>query len=358
MEELKGNTKKRKWQQLTERDRYKIEAYIAAGQSKASIAKLLGKSRRTIQREIKMGLTEQKRLNPSNSKSVEQGLYITEWVYLADAAQRIHDERAARKGRGLKIGHDLRLADFIEKKIKEDKWSPDATIGRIKADGMQFEVSICTKTVYNYIDTNVFRELTNKDLLRKRNKKKRSYKKIRKVALNNVKGTSISERPDEANERTEKGHWEIDLVVGKQGTKPVILTLVERLSRKSIYILARDKTQEEIIHALERAQKRVGGDFNHVFKTITADNGSEFLNSEGIKRAGKCDEVYYAHPYSSWERGSNENGNSILRRFIPKGTDLSKLTQRELRRIEDWVNNYPRRILGYRTANEVAAGSG
>jgi len=92
-----------------------------------------------------------------------------------------------------------------------------------------------------------------------------------------------------------------------------------------------------------------------VFKSITADNGSEFLDSEAIKKAAKCDEVYYAHPYSSWERGSNENGNRILRRFIPKGTDIGKLTHSELQRIEDWVNNYPRKILGYKSANQIAA---
>lgn len=90
-----------------------------------------------------------------------------------------------------------------------------------------------------------------------------------------------------------------------------------------------------------------------MFKSITADNGSEFLNHTGIKEAAGCGEVYYAHPYSSWERGSNENGNKILRRFIPKGTDINNVTEEELQRYEDWVNNYPRRILKYKTANEI-----
>jgi IS30 family transposase len=187
----------------------------------------------------------------------------------------------------------------------------------------------------------------------KKNKKKRGHKKIRTVALNNLKGKSISERPKEADERTEKGHWEIDLVVGKQGTKPVILTLVERVSRNSLYILVKNKTQKEVIAAIKRAKRRVGGDFSEVFKSITADNGLEFLDGEAIKAAAKCGDVYYAHPYSSWERCSNENGNRILRRFIPKGSDIGQLTARQLRRIEDWVNNYPRKILNYKTASEV-----
>ena len=117
----------------------------------------------------------------------------------------------------------------------------------------------------------------------------------------------------------------------------------------------KNKTQKEVIKAIKKLRRRVGGNFDEVFKTITADNGSEFLDSEAIKKAAKCDEVYYAHPYSSWERGSNENGNRILRRFIPKGTDIGKITATQLQKIEDWVNNYPRKIFGYKTANEMAA---
>jgi IS30 family transposase len=298
-------------------------------------------------------MVEQKRENPSTNKNAP--LYLVEMVYKADTAQMRREENASRKGRGLKIGHDQKLADYIEDKIKKEKWSPDAIVGRIKVEGTEFETTICTKTVYNYIDKSVFRDVTNKDLWEKKDGKKRNYKKIRTVALNNTKGKSINERPKEADERTEKGHWEIDLVVGKQGTKPVILTLVERVSRKSLYILLKNKTQKEVIAAVKRARRRVGGDFSEVFKSITADNGSEFLDSEGIKAAAKCSEVYYAHPYSSWERGSNENGNRILRRFVPKGTDIGKLTAGQLRRIEDWVNNYPRKILGYKTASETFA---
>ena len=275
-------------------------------------------------------------------------------MYLADVGQRKHDERAANKGRGLKIGHDHKLAKYIENKIKNEKWSPDAVIGRIKAEGLSFETSICTKTLYNYIDGGIFAGISNKDLLMKKDGVKKDYKKVRTVALNNKNAKSISERPKEADERTEPGHWEIDLVVGKQGTKPSILTLVDRKTRKSLYILVKNKTQKEVIAAIKRARRRVGGNFNDVFKTITADNGSEFLDSEAIKKAAKCCEVYYAHPYSSWERGSNENGNRILRRFVPKSTDIGMLTQKELQRIEDWVNNYPRRIFAYKTANEVA----
>jgi IS30 family transposase len=134
-----------------------MEGYIEAGKSAAEIEELLKKSKRTIERERKLGLVEQKRMNPSFKKN--EPLYIVELVYKADVAQRRREERAANKGRGLKIGHDQELADYIEEKIKVEKWSPDAIIGRIKADGLKFKTSICTKTVYNYIDAGIFREV-------------------------------------------------------------------------------------------------------------------------------------------------------------------------------------------------------
>jgi len=339
-------TKARKWEHLKEKDRYKIEALSQQGYTPVEIGASLTpkRDRRTIEREIKRGLTVQR-----NSDLTER------MVYLADVGQKKYEERASRKGRALKIGSDHKLANHIEDKIKNDKWSPDVVLGRIKVEGLQFETSICTKTLYNYIDRELFAGISNKDLLIKKDGAKRNYKKIRTVALNNKDGKSITERPREADERTEPGHWEIDLVVGKQGTRSVILTLVDRATRKSLYVFVKNKTQKEVIKAIKKVRRRVGGNFSNVFKTITADNGSEFLDNEAIKKAAKCDEVYYAHPYSSWERGSNENGNRILRRFVPKGTDIGKLTEIEIQRIEDWVNNYPRKIFGYKTANEMAA---
>jgi len=306
MDQGQNSTKRRKWEHLSEKERYKIEALSQQGLTPAEIGASLNprRDRRTIEREIARGLTMQR-----NSDLTDRS------VYLADVGQRKHEEAGAHKGRGLKIGHDHKLARYIEDKIKKEKWSPDAIIGNIRTDGLRFETSICTKTVYNYIDKGIFSGISNKDLWVKKEGKKRDYKKIRTVALNNKTGKSITERPKEADERTEQGHWEIDLVVGKQGTKPVILTLVERKTRKSLYVLMKNKTQKEAVAAIKRVRRRVGGNFGEVFKTITADNGSEFLDSDAIKKAAKCGEVYYAHPYSSWERGSNENGNRILRRF-------------------------------------------
>jgi IS30 family transposase len=328
---------------LKEAERYKIEGYKQIGKSNREIARIMGRSHSAINEEIKRGNVRQLKSDLTE---------IT--VYKADYAQMKADEASKNKGAGLKIGNDHGLVEFLEKKIRDEKFSPDAALAAARKQG-GFRNMICTRTLYTYIDKNLFLGISNKDLSVKKNGKKREYKRVRKVALNNRSGKSISERPESAESREEPGNWEIDLVAGKQGTKPVILTLVERKSRKSLYVLLRNKTQAEVIKALDKLRKRVGGNFSRVFRSITADNGSEFLDHEGMKRAMGCEEIYYAHPYSSWERGSNENGNRMLRRFIPKGTDISKITEEELQRYEDWVNNYPRRVLDYKTANEAFA---
>jgi IS30 family transposase len=142
------------------------------------------------------------------------------------------------------------------------------------------------------------------------------------------------------------------LAVGKRGTKAAVLTLAERVSRKSLYALVENKSQDEINRALEELSERFPPE-KTVFKSITSDNGSEFSDFEGIKKALNREEVYYAHAYCSRERGSNENGNKMLRRFIPKGSGLSGLTKEVLLKYENRINNYPRRLLKYKTANEV-----
>ena len=295
MEQTNSTTKKREWQQIKEEQRYKIEGYLEVHMTQKKIAEQIGVTERTIRREIAM------------RKVIQRD---SEWrkklVYKADYAQARNEEREANKGRQLSIGKNHKLVQFLESKIRDEKFSPDAALAAArKSPGFAGQKLICTKTLYSYIDSGLFLGISNKDLLVKKDGKKRDYHEIRKVALNNKNGKSISDRPANVNNREEKGHQEIDLVVGKQGTKPVVLTLVERKSRKSLYALVKDKTQKEVTAAIRKAAKRAGGDFTYVFKSITSDNGSEFLDSEAIKAAAKCGEIYYAHPYSGWERGSN-----------------------------------------------------
>lgn len=348
--------KLRKWKQLSEQERYKIEGLLEAGHSAGEIARHLRRDRRTIQREIKRGEVVQRRENPYKSRSPEVPAYLDEPVYKADAGQRVAGERSANKGCGLKIGYDHELARHLEKRIGKDGFSPDAALGEIRVQGIRFRVTLCTRTVYNMIDRGDFLHLTNASLPVKRNRKKRKHRQVRKVALNNKAGRRIEERPETVNERAERGHWEMDLVMGSG--KGCLLVMTERFSRKEAVMKLPDKRQESVILAMDRLERRHGARFKERFKSLTMDNGSEFLDSKGLEESclypGETrTSCYYAHPYSAWERGSNENANKLIRRFIPKGTDIGKLSADAVKRIEYWMNNYPRRILAYRTAEQV-----
>lgn len=338
------NSKKNKY--LNEKERYQIESLKKLGFSNKEIGKQIGKSERTIRREIKRGTV--KLLNSDLTERYE---------YCADVAHRKYLQNASNKGPSLKIGHDHKLADYIENKIIEEKYSPDVVIGRIKENKLKFDTTICTKTLYNYIDKGIFLNLSNKHLLVKRKKQKRMYKKVSKVSLNNTVSRRIDERPLEINNREEVGHWEMDCVVSGRGSKAVLLVLTERKSRTNMIFKMNGKTQKNVISVLDKLERKHKNKFKKIFKSITMDNGCEFINQEGIERSlitkKKRTTAYYAHPYSSWERGSNENANKIIRRFIPKGANISKYKKSEIKRIEHWVNNYPRKILGYKSAIEV-----
>ena len=350
------STKKRTWKQLSEAERYKIEALVRAGHSVVFISRILCRDRRTIQRELRRGSVIQRRQNSYVSRDPAVPEYLDRMVYLADAGQRVSEERASNKGRGLKIGHDHELARYLERKIGEEKYSPDAALAAIKTSGMVFAVHLSTKTVYNMISRGDFLNLTRASLPEKRRRKKRGCGKVRRVSLNNLKGRSIDERPTCIDAREEQGHWEMDLVVGKG--RASLLVLTERVSRYEVLMKLPDKRQESVLKALDKLERRTGKRFHERFKSLTMDNGSEFLDCEGIEasciRPGtKRTTCYYAHPYSAWERGSNENANKLIRRFIPKGTDIGKLSHQAIKRIEHWMNHYPRRLLGYKTAKQA-----
>ena len=347
MDQHQFNTGIRKWKQLSERERYQIEALVKSRLTVREIAQQMGRDRRTIERELARGSVVQR-----DSELRERRCYC------ADAGQRVHEENASNKGRTLKIGYDHSLVRYIEEKIGKEKYSPDAVIGEIKVKGMRFETTICTKTLYNYIDRGLFLNIGNKDLPVKKDAKRREYRTVRSVALNNQKGRSIEERPEGIESRSEAGHWEMDSVVGKG--KACLLVLTERMSRTELLFKLKSKTQKEVKAAIDKLERKYKGKFKRIFRSITMDNGCEFLDCEGLERSCLNPETkrtvcYYAHPYSAWERGSNEAANKLIRRFVPKGSNIGNLTQADIRRIERWMNNYPRRLFGYRTANDILA---
>lgn len=348
MEQKNCTTKRPKYMHLKESERYKIEVLLAGKKRPDEIAVVLKRSRSTIYAEINRGAR------------VRMGLELKEKKeYRADIAQRDYEHKGRNKQRGLKIGHDHRLEEYIRDKILTDQYSPDAIIGEIKIKGLKFEGMICTKTLYNYIDAGILAGISNENLWEKRKRKKRNYKAIRRVSLNNRSGKSIEHRPKEVNDRLEYGHWEGDCVKGPQGQTTGLFTLTERKSLEQIIIKLQRCTQEEVQTAMDDLENRFGPQFTLKFRSITFDNGVEFLNWKSLELSflrpnKKRTAIYFAHAYSAWERGSNENQNKMIRRFIPKGTNIHEVSDKEIENIKNWMNNYPRKRLGYKTANQVA----
>lgn len=347
MERLNYTTKPGKYKHLTERDRYRLEGYLETGLSVKIIAQKLNSHLSTVYREIKRGKV--KRISSE----------LTEYyAYRANTAHNNYKLKVTNRGHSLKIEKYPKLGIYIEEKITKDRYSPDAVTGLIKLNQLEYSGRICTKTLYNYIAKGVFERINNATLWEKRKRRKRHYRQITRISLKNKGSRSIEERPDQINNRLEYGHWEGDCVVGRRnGKKDGLFTLSERLSREQIIVKIASLTQDSIIQAMNRLENSYGSLFKDKFKSITLDNGREFLDWQALEKSVISSEtrttVYFAHPYSSWERGTNENQNRMIRRFIPKGTDISKLSNKDIEAIQNWMNNYPRKILGYKTANQL-----
>lgn len=325
---------------MTHDERQKLEALRRAKIPVAEIARQLGFCRQTIYNELKLGSYEH-----------EKDCFL-ETRYSPEKAEQLHRLRQSAKGRQLKIGHDRSYADFLERKILHDRFSPAAALAAARSAG--FETRICVTTLYSYIEKGIFLDLTNKDLWVKSKRRKRAQKPQRRIV--HPKLPSITERPEHINRREEYGHWEMDLIVGAAGTKPVLLTLTERLSRQEIIIKLPDRRAETISQAFDQLEKKTPN-FKSKFKSLTTDNGMEFISYDRLRRSihgGVRFEIYYCHSYAAWEKGSNENHNRMIRRWIPKGTDLTKVSKKRIAEIQNWMNDYPRGILAWLTPNEAA----
>lgn len=342
----RGNFMGKLFKHLSQNDRIKMETMLNSGHKVVEVAEYLHVHRSTIYREIKRG-----EYTHRNSD------YTEETRYSSDLGQKNHDWNAQGKGRNIKIGNDRPLAEYIEEKIIEDKYSPEAALAAAAESGIEFTTSISVRTLYRYIDKGIFLKLTNKDLPVK-GKRKKHNKRV-KVQKRASAGESIENRPDEVKDREIFGHWEMDTVKGKQGvTKSCMLVLTERKTRDEIIVKLPDQKAASVVEAIDRLERKWGGMFTKVFRSITVDNGVEFSDYEGLERSvlhegEKRTFAFYCHPYSSWERGSNENNNRLIRRHIPKGEDFDEKQDRDIEYIENWINNYPRGIFGFKTSAQL-----
>lgn len=335
--------RERRFKHLSMNDRLRIERMLKEGYTKQAIADAVRVSIRTIFREIRRGLCVQR-----TSEWIERE------VYCADVAQLRYEQYLRAKGPHLKISNDHAYAAFLETKIADERLSPEAALIEAAAADL-FKTRISRWTLYSYIDKGVFLRITNKCLPYKA-KKRTSHRKVR-VAARVAPGDSIESRPKEILSRDEFGHWEMDSVVGKKTTRKRLLVLTERKTRHELIFLLNNGKTDSVVAAIDALETRMGSAwFRAVFRSITVDNGSEFADCAGIQRSIGKDartHVYYCHPYSSYERGSNENNNRMIRRWLPKGSDFTPLTSDDVEGIESWMNNYPRKILGNHCSRDL-----
>ena len=314
-----------KYKQLTEHDRYALKLLLLRGKSKSSIAQTLNCHRSTIYRELKRNsLENQYHERLSHFKSVKR------------------KAKNARKA----------LSEETLKKLKADlqeKWSPEQICGRAKAEGIYMPSH---ETIYQYI----YREAAEggdlyKNLRQSKKRRKRPTKRASlKETLSNRK--SIETRPAVVDQKIRFGDWEGDLIVGR-GQSGYLMTLVDRKSKFTLIEYSSDKTSKSICRQVVKAMKRVPEQFRH---SITFDNGTEFAQHQNMETRIGCD-IYFAHPYSSWERGLNENTNGLIRQYFPKKHDFSKITKDEVQFVEAALNSRPRKTLNFKTPNELFLGT-
>lgn len=328
----------RKNKHLNVYERGQIQLLTAEGLTPYAIGKRLGRASNTIRNELKRGTVPQ-----------IKG-YKEQMIYFPDTGQAVYEK--SRKNCGTKFKF-LQCSDFIEHAMDlfyNKKHSIDAICGVARVQGkFPREAMVCTKTLYNYIDAGLIK-IANIDLpLKVRRSLKNSRVRKHKKHL----GTSIDERPDHINNRTEFGHWEIDTVIGKKNkSDAVLLTMTERKTRKEIIRLILDKSADTVKNELKALASEATDAFSKIFKSITADNGSEFAELASLEES-LGSKIYFAHPYTSSERGTNERHNGLIRRFIPKGKAISQYSVEAIKNVQEWCNTLPRKILNYLTPNEA-----
>lgn len=330
-------TKHIKNKHLSYGERVKIEMRLKDGWSAHRIAKYeLHCAANTVRNEIERGTVLLYNGNVAR--------------YKAQAGQEAYEAHRKNSRRQYQAQEKTEFLNYATQHFREDKWSLDACVGRALRSGkFTREEVVCTKTLYNYVDMGLM-PIKNIDLpekLRRKPSKKRNHEHTKKH------GRSIEERPADIEKRDEFGHWEADLVIGsKSGDDAVLLVMVERKSRNYLVMRVMDKTAESIMQAFAQLRSYYGAAFGMVFKTITTDNGSEFSRLSELELMAHT-LVFFAHPYSSWEKGSVERHNGLLRRFIPKGKRIDSFSHDDILYVEMWSNGLPRKILGYRTPEEV-----
>lgn len=310
---------------LTLEQRYKIESYKSLGKSLSQIATYIGKDKSVISREINR--------NSDNRNG----------VYKADLAERKTKERHQVKPKNRKF------TDAIQANILhylDQDYSPQQIVGRAAIEGKEM---VSHERIYQYLwkdkqrGGKLYRHLRSKG---KRYRKRGASKDSRGLISKRI---DISKRPEIVDKKQRIGDLEIDLVIGKD-RDGALLTINDRAT--GLLFMAKVDTKEAM--AIEAKTIELLQDWKPLLHTITSDNGKEFANHQQIAQKLEID-YYFAKPYHSWERGANENLNGLIRQYFPKKTTFGNITQEQINRVINRLNNRPRKRFGFKTPNEVFA---
>jgi IS30 family transposase len=303
--------------QLTREERYQIKVLLDIGHSQTEVAQQLEVNKSTISREVRRNRGQR--------------------GYRPKQAHEMALERRREKAQ-TRIGPETWA--LVEEKIRED-WSPEQISGRLEKEG----ITLSHEHIYQYIYADKRAGGTLWTHLRCQKKRRKRYgKHDRRGKIPNRK--SIEERPQIVEQRTRFGDWEVDLMLGKD-QQGVIVTLTERKSRFTLLRSVSSKQSDLVAQAVIALLKWVTP-----LESITADNGKEFAEHLEISQALSV-AFYFAHPYASWERGTNENTNGLIRQYLPKNRTLKNVSFQEETRIMDRINLRPRKCLAFRSPFEV-----
>ena len=335
---------------ITETERYKIETMLQDGIKPKEIARRIGKHYTTIYREIKRGTVV---LLDTNLREYSK--------YCADVSQRKQEENSHNKGIELKIGNDYKTMNYMESLIKKCRYSAYAVSIELKKQNEL--TALCPQTIYNYINNGVFLNVDRNDFIYNKTKKKEEITS-RRPSLKMLGAKTIEDRPKEINKRDSFGHWELDTVYsGKGKSKDCLLVFTERLTRHELIRKIPDRTANSVLDAINAIENDIGVEsFRKTFKTITCDNGVEFTKHKEIETS--CTDnmrrtfLYFCHAFCSSERGSNENANKLIRKYIPKGADIGEYSDEYIAEMEEAINNYPRKLFKGLSSNEYARALG
>lgn len=311
---------------LTQNQRIELSLLLRLGHSHRGAAQILGVSPSTVSRELRR-----------NGRA--SGKY-----HARSARLQALDRRAKANARRTKLFNEP-LAHVVEQKLRAN-WGPEQIAGWLKAT--KKSLYVCTQTIYDWVYR--FRH----DLLKHLHCRKGKYRRTRANTLRKAfrdrqkECRRITARPAHVMKRRRYGHWEGDTVVGK-GRTGYIATLVERKSGYLMAVKLQRPTAAAFEHAVTACLRQVPVRYR---RTLTLDNGSEMANYEEIEQRTAA-KLYFANPYHSWERGTNENTNGLLRFYFPKQMSFAHLTQGELDQAVKQLNTRPRKRLGYRTPEQV-----